>query len=473
LIFKHQFKQLDPDPKIIFFNRSLLLIMPISEDERRAESVNAIGDKLMKRKQYCEAISYYQESVDLMIKVGNTKRAENFAKELEKAIGSYAVQLNNQGDSYMKQKKYQDAMNIYQQAWDVLIKAGEKWVKKYGDEFSKELCASKCKLATEILKPKADALMQQNEWDNAISRYHDLIEFIPESLDAKTNQILRKGLENVYETLADKINREGDQYYKNKQFPEAIERYAKSVLLIEKTSNEARKKNYKEELSKAFAKHAQEINNYGDKLMKEGKYQEAAMLYDQSVGLAEQSGNRGLIQNFTKEKEAAYAKFAQEINNKADELFKVWKYEEAAQVYKNSIEIAVLAQNQKLIDNFTKEYYQALIKWAETKVKEGNEFNINADFSKALSAYKEAALIVEPIKDKKLLKTFTDTLDRIYLDMAEKVKMNAEMHFKQNNYEVAYEKFDFCVMLGDLAHNERKVKEFRKERDRVMEKWEN
>ena len=110
---------------------------------KEAKAVNKQGDKLLKAKNYQDAVNLYIESVRLAQNGGDRKLAEKFQKELDSALGKRSEEINTKGDSLFKQKKYEEAMGVYQKALDLLDKAGETWQKKKGKEFLKELNKSK------------------------------------------------------------------------------------------------------------------------------------------------------------------------------------------------------------------------------------------------------------------------------------------------------------------------------------------
>ena len=333
-----------------------------NELEDEANAVNKMGDKQYKAKNYTEAIKLYVESVKLMKMAGNEKKAENFQKELDEAVRKRAEEINNQGDKLYKDKKYKEAIDVYQSAWDLLQKAGEKWVNKRGKEFQKELTNAKIGYVEKVLQPQAEKHVDEKDWDGAIEVYQEISGIITPEIDEREAKKLDKDMKSVYERWADEVNSHGDKLYKEKNFKEAIPIYAESVRLIEKSDDQKKAKNFKKELSKAFKEQAQEINNIGDDLMKQKEYLKASELYAQSVNIAQESGDEGLVKKFTAEMEKSFEKFAQQINDKGDALYKEKKFEEAAKIYANSVEVAKESNKKRLIDNFQDEFEKAMEK---------------------------------------------------------------------------------------------------------------
>lgn len=438
--------------------------------ERHAEEVNKMGDKLMKRKQFGEAIAYYQDSLNLMLQAGNHRRADSFRQELEKAIASRAAELNKQGDGFYKQRMYKQAMDLYQAAYNMINGIGGKWLQKYGAEFSKELTQAKSKYATEVLQPQVRVLMSSGQWRDALNFYQQLMDFVPAHIDQKTHDQFKAGFYSVYEQWATMINREGDNLYATAQYGKAIDKYAQAVHLIIQTPNNAKIAQFKKELSKAFQNHAQDISNRGSDLVRKGRFQDASVLYEESIQIAKEGKLDKLVALFTKELENAYAKFAEQINARGNELYRQWKYSEAADIFHNSILIAKEAKNSKLVAEFTKQYNSAIEKWAINRRNEANLACNDMNWEKAITVFAEVEEIANKAADKKQAESFIGDLRRIYLNNLTVMKPRADYALSQGKLDDAYKLYDFCVRFATMAQNDRKMKEFREYRDKAMEK---
>ncbi|MCF2138919.1 MAG: hypothetical protein K9W44_02535 [Candidatus Lokiarchaeota archaeon] len=441
-----------------------------NEIVKQAKALNKMGDKMFKKKQYNDAIQYYIESVKLMKSINNTKMAEKYQKELDAAIGKKAEELNNEGDAALKNKDYEKAIEIYEKAWKMLQKAGEKWIKKKGNEFQKELNKSKIQYAEQVLKPAAESAVKEKNWESAVSQYKQILKLIPESVDAKKNKMLLHDLSTVYERWADEVNAKGDAQYKSKDYEAAIESYAKSVRLIEQSDNQKKKKNFRKELSKAFQEHAQEVNNVGDRLWKEKNFAKAADIYAQSVKIAKEAGNEKLIERFSKEMFKAYSEYAKQINNQGDKLFKEKKWEEAADIYVKSVEVARESNNPKLIKNFTKEYEKALEKWAREINSLGDAAMKEKKFDEAMKKYQESVAIITRTGNKGLIKNFTSEYHNACIKLADEINHSGDEKYKAGDYEAAFKLYDKSVQLAEIAENPSKVKKYGKERNKALQK---
>ncbi len=440
-----------------------------NELEKEAKSVNKMGDKLYKNKEYNEAIKLYVESVKLMRMAGNEKAAVDFQKELDQAVGKQSEELNINGDKLFKEKKYEEAIKIYQAAYDLLQKAGEKWMKKRGKEFLTELNKSKIAHA-KIIQAKAEEYAKQKNWDEANKVYSNILDLVTPVVDEKMNKSLYHDNMTVYERWAQEVNKEGDTEYKNKNFEKAILLYSESVKLISKSDNEKKQKEFKKELSEAFSKHAQEINNLGDKLMKEKKYMQASELYAQSVEIAKESGNQKLVDNFTSEMDKAFEKFAQQINTKGDELYKEKKYEAASKIYKNSVEIATESRNPSLIKNFKGEYEKSLEKWAAEVNNIGDQAMKEKKYDNAMENYKQSVDIITDSGNEAKIKNYKGEYMKACLNLAKEINAEGDKLYDSKNYEESYKLYDKSVQLAEISGDKGKIRAFSKERNKALQK---
>lgn len=437
--------------------------------EKEAKNVNKMADRLYKQKKYSEAIKLYNESVKLMKMVGNVKKTETFQLELDNAVGKRSEEINKKGDELFKQKKYKEAIDIYQNAWNFLQKAGAKWQKKLGGSYLKEL--NKSKIAySKILQEKAEKLVKSKEWKEAVNIYKEISSIVSLEVDKKMSKSFEHDKFTVYERWAQEVNTIGDKLYKEKNFEEAIQKYTESVRLIEKSDNNKKKIEFKKELSKTFADHAKDINKLGDKLMKEKKYEQASELYAQSVNIAMESGNQKLVDIFTKEENKAFEKYAQIINEKGDKLFKEKKFEEAAEIYLKSVEIAEESKNKKLLKNFKSEYEKTLKKWAQEINNNGDLAMKQKDFDKAAQNYRTSVEIIKKTNNESLLNKFSEEYRKACLNIAKEVNLEGDRLYKDKQYEEAYNLYDRSVKLAEISGDKGKIKSFTKERNKTLNK---
>ena len=440
-----------------------------NEIEKEAKNVNKMADRLYKKKNYTEAIKLYVESINLMKTVGKMKIVEKFQLERDQAVGKRSEELNKKGDGLFKLKKYQEAIVVYQSAWDLLQNAGEKWLKKLGKSFIKELNKSKLAYA-KIIEDEAEKFVKSSEWKEARKKYEEICDIVKIDVDEKLSKSYKHKKLSVYEKWAQEINKKGDILYKEKKYEEAIDLYTESVRLIERSYNNKLKKEFKKELFKAFSDHAQKINVMGDKYMKEKKYEEASGLYAQSVNIATDAGNQKLIDLFTKEMDKSFEKFSQSINEKGDKLFKAKKFEEAAEIYFKSVELAEESKNKKLIKNFKSEFEKSIDKWANEVNNSGDLAMKQKKYEEAAQNYRKSVEIIKNANNNALLKKYNEEYKKACLNLAKEVNLEGDKLYKEKKYEEAYNLYSRSVNLAEISGDTGKIKSFTKERNKALEK---
>ena len=441
----------------------------VNEIEKEANNVNKMADRLYKQKNYTEAIKLYVESVNLMKTAGKMKKVEEFQLELDQAVGKRSEELNKKGDGLFKLKKYQEAIIVYQSAWDFLQNAGEKWMKKLGKSFLNELNKSKIAYAR-IIEEEAKKFVKSKEWREAINKYQEICDIVKIDVDENMSKSFLHEKLAIYEKWAQEINNGGDLLYKEKKFEEAIDLYTESVRLIEKSDNNKLKKEFKKELFKAFSDHSQKINTMGDNYMKQKNYEKASGLYAQSVNIATDAGNQKLIDIFTKEMDISFEKFSQSINEKGDKLFKAKKFEEAAELYFKSVELAKESKNKSLIKNFKSEYEKCIDKWAKEVNNEGALDMKQKNFDKAAQNYRKSVEIIKNTNNNSLLKKYNEEYKKACLNLAKEVNLEGDRLFNEKKYEEAYNLYSRSVNLAEISGDTSKIKSFTKERNKALEK---
>ena len=351
----------------------------------------------------------------------------------------------------------------------LLQKAGQKWQKKLGRSFLKELNKSK-KAYAKILQDEAEKLVKSKNWRDAIKKYQEICDIITVDVDPKMNKSLTHDKLSIYEKWAQEVNHKGDKLYKEKKYEEAVELYTESARLIEKSDNDKLKKEFKKELFKAFSDQAQKINSMGDKYMKEKKYEKASGLYAQSVNIATDAGNEKLMDMFTKEMNKAFEKYSQSINNKGDKLFKEKKFEEAAEVYAKSVELAEESKNKRLFKNFSAEYDKCIEKWAKNVNSDGDLAMKQKKYDKAAQFYRKSVEIIKKVNNTSLLDKYKDEYKKACLNLAKEVNLEGDKLYKEKKYEEAYKLYSKSVNLAEISGDKGKIKSFTKERNKALEK---
>jgi tetratricopeptide (TPR) repeat protein len=428
------------------------------------EDVNSMADSLYKKKNYAEALSYYEESIELMKKAGNSRKVDNYSKELLKTTEKLAQQVNNEADSLLRAKKYGEAVELYFKSVEMMSRVGKD---RKIQNFKGELQNALIKLSEHLLK-EAESAIKKGKDEDALDLIDEAITRIKMSYDESAIQKIQSKSLKVYEKIADAVNKKGDQAYRNKEWASAIKFYNESIRLIKKSNNEKKLENFQNELKKTFAKNADLINREGDNLYKQGDYEAAIEIYQQSVDAAEAAGNTKQKEKFEAELEKSFEKLAAQVNSEGDKLFKEKRYKEAASKYVRSIQLAENAKKSKLIENFTKELRKTYEKWAKILTQEADDLIKQDNFEGAVEKLAMAIEKMEITGDKRNVEKSREQLTECYERWAEITNSKGDSAYKMKDYEKAYEFYEESVQLANLAKNPKLLKRYRKERDRAM-----
>jgi len=383
-----------------------------------------------------------------------------------KTTEKLAQQINNEADSLYRSKKYEEAVDLYFKSIEIMSRVGkDKQIKNFKEELKDALT----KLAEYRLK-QAESTIIAGDDEKALDYIDEANTKAKMTYDDSTIKKIQEKSQKVYERIADAVNNKGDAAFKKKEWAKAIEFYNTSVRLIKKSKNGKKMNSYENELKKAFAENAAEINKEGDKLYKAGSYEQAIEIYSKSVEAAKAANDEKQAASFQAELEKSFEKFAQLVNSVGDKLFKEKKFEEAASQYVRSIQLAEDARKQKLVENFTKELRSTYEKWSQTLGKEASEFIKKDNYELAVEKLASAIEKMEITGDQRKVEKTREKLTECYEKWAQNENSEGDTAYKMNDYEKAYKFYEESVKLATLAQNPNLLKKFRKERDRCMRK---
>lgn len=434
--------------------------------EAHGKQLNELGDKLYKKKQYREAMNYYVDSVEVMMKLNESRKVDKYTKELRKATKKLAKQINKEADQLLKDKEYEKAIDLYLDSVAYMTKVGDE--KKVGN-YKEELKEALVEYASEQVDHAKD-LAKDEKLDEAEDEIRKAMATIERTEDEAVIKETKEDALKVYEIIADEFNDKGDKAYRDDNYGEAIKLYRKSVTWIKRANDERKTSKYQKELEKAFKKKAKEINNAGDDAYKKGDYDTAIGIYQQSIDNAESAGNTRLVEKYTDELEKAFKKYAKEINDEGDKLYKEKKYNDAAIKYTRSIELAKQSGKQNLVDRFTKELRKTYEKWADDINDEADDLVKDGKFEEAVEKYKKSIEIIHTTGDDKTVGKYVKELRDAYEDWADEMDDKGDDAYKAKKYEEAYQFYEKAVEYAELSHDDRKTKRYRRERDKSLRK---
>ncbi|MHA1378359.1 MAG: tetratricopeptide repeat protein [Candidatus Helarchaeota archaeon] len=434
--------------------------------EKQAEIVNKLGDQLYKQKKYEEAIGYYKESVELITKTGQSKDIEKFEKEIRKTYEKLAIDINKQADQLKKEKKFEEAMEVYTKSIDLMKKT---YNSDKVNEFMKELAKTCGEYAKEINK-QADKEFKLKNYRKSLELYESSIKIADKSNDPKLIKDFTKELYKNYEVIAKQLQDSAEELIDKDNFDEALEKLGNSLRFIQKTGDEDKIEKLEKKISKLYEKHAENINKAGDEAFKNKDYPKAIDIYNNSLEMAKKSQNEKLIDNYQKELDKVFEKYAEQVNKEGDEAFKLGDYEKAEMIYIKSVGLATESGKESLINKYAKELRKTLEKWAKEQKEMAKQALEDKQYEKCIEDYKFALDIIKRTEDEGEIQEYLEDLQDAYEKWSDILNKRGDLAYDAKNYEEAVQIYSKAVDLIEQTENEKKIKKYQKDRDKAMKK---
>lgn len=355
--------------------------------------------------------SRYDESRSLFTQAGVLKPAEKLPKTKIAEIDAILTDLQNketsftrhisEGDASLEAKKLNEAIVSYSNA--LQIKPLEAYPKAQIEKINL-LIADEKKLEAEYAAviSAADMHFAAKKYDEAIASYQKALalkpaEKYPSDKIAESGKLSSdlKALQESY----DKAIANGDNYYKEKDFPNALTAFANAGTL--KPAEAYPKQKVVEiqailDKNKADSQRYQEAVEQAGKLFSEAKYNEALKIYQLALGIKpdekfpqEQIVKINQLLEDQKKLDADYLKLITD----ADTRFKEAKYEESRTLYTNAgnLKPAEKLPKDKVteIDKILEGIQQKELSYT-TSVKEGDAFFADKKYAEAIISYTKA-----------------------------------------------------------------------------------
>ncbi|MHA1732481.1 MAG: hypothetical protein ACTSU5_11090 [Promethearchaeota archaeon] len=433
-----------------------------------ADDVNKLGDKLYREKQYKDAMEYYEQSLEILQRVKSPPalKLKSFKREYKNAVAGFAQEINDIGDKLFEAGNYEEAIEIYAKSVDLIEMSGKSGKVR---NFKSELKESYEKLA-ERHAESARAALEEQEWEQAIAWFEKAAGVASNTGDQKLVSKYKQARLDVYAEWAKTVNKLGDEKFKAREYDQAIKYYVDSVDLARKSEDIKLVREFEAEMGRTFEKQAAIINKIADEAVDSGNYSNAIEIYQQSIEVARRSGNDRLVRRYEEELNAAFEKLAEQVNEMGDRAFADKSFEIAADLYQKSIELAKKSQKEKLVANFQKEYLATFERWADEFVAEGDAALNDRQFEKAVAAYVKALEKIKKVNAPKRQDKIELMIDRAYGEWAQAVNNEGDEKFKAKEYDEAFKLYNRSIELAEEADDQRKVKNFKKERDRCLRK---
>jgi len=477
---KEDMKEKDFDKAIDRLNRALDIYRDLGKEkdktkvakelvkayEKEAELVNKIADNLYKQGKYEEAIERYRESVELITKTGQSKNIQKYEKELRKAYEKLGLDINKRADQLKKEKKYDEAIEIYHESIELMKKT---YNSDKVNEFMKELAKCCQDYAKEINK-KADKEFKSKNYKISLELYEKSVKIADKSNNAKLVSDFTKELHKNYEVIAKQLEESAEDLIDKDNFDEALDQLSNALRFMQKTDDEDKIEKMEKKISKLFEKHAEKINKTGDEAFKNKDYPRAIEIYTDSLEMAKKAQNEKLINNYEKELNKAFEKYAEQVNKEGDEAFKIKDYEKAEMIYSKSVGLAKNSGKDNLVKNYSKELKKTLEQWAKEKKESGKQALKDNQFEKAIEDYEFAYEVIKRTDDEDEIKDYLKDLQNAYEKWADVLNKRGDLAYDAKNYEEAVQIYSKAVDIIEKTEDEKKIKKYRKDRDKAMKK---
>ncbi|MFX0136058.1 MAG: tetratricopeptide repeat protein [Candidatus Hodarchaeota archaeon] len=434
--------------------------------EKQAEAINKIADELFKQKKYEESINYYRQSVELIKETSKKKDQSKYDKELRKSYENFAQEINKQADQMKKEKNYDEAISLYQKSIDLMKKA---YNSDKVNEFMKELGKTAGEHAKDINK-QADREFKQKNYKKSLELYEKSVEVADKSNDAKLISNLTKDLYKNYEILAEDLEESAEKLIDEDKFDEAIDQLSNALRFIEKTRDEKKEKKLRKKISKVYEDNAEKINKAGDEAFKRNDYEKAIDIYHSSCEMAKESQNQKLIDNYGKELNKSFEKYAEVVNKQGDEAFEAKDYEKAEMIYIKSLGLATESSKESLINKYSKELRKTRETWAKTIKENAEQALKDGQYEISIRHFEQALDVIKRTEDEEEINDYLKDLQDAYEEWADKLNKRGDNAYDAKNYEQAVELYSKAFDLIEKTEDEGKIKKYRKDRDKAMKK---
>ncbi len=326
---------------------------------RKYETLIKFGDQLAAERDYQSAIDSYESATEL-------KPSEMYPREqiallrskinaIEEINQSYALQLRL-ADEHFQNKSYSSAIASYEKAQ--AIKPNDTYpaiqIEKVKSLVREKQAEERLQAQFNLRLREGDELMQNENYNKAISAYQDALDLKPS--EAYPREQIIAAREEISKLEMDNINKQyettlsiADQLFKNKEYDAAIEAYEAAIDLKPDNNYSLRQIQQINEMRRREKVKEQEYNSYveqANNYYNNSKYSQAIAAYEKASE-AQPAQTYPLeqirkINNLIARKENIKQEFASlqntyaEVIQKGDALYRSTEYEQARAYYQHA-----------------------------------------------------------------------------------------------------------------------------------------
>jgi tetratricopeptide (TPR) repeat protein len=337
-----------------------------NRDQAKAQDLNAQGDKLYNDKNYVGAIAKYEAAEQ---QCPTSRKTDTYKNNIASALNQQGIELFSQG-------KYAEAAEKQGQAYS-------KCSSGYSSEQAFKDNRDQAK--AQVLNDEGNKLHNGKKYSEAINKYQQAYNTCTESRNRDTYSTNKSKSQTEIDAI--NLNNEGDSLFTQGKYAAALvkyqEAYDKSQVEDEYLKYSANKKKAQTEID------AINLNNEGDRLFIQGKYNEAITkhkaAYDKSQVTAEKQ------KYSTNQTKVQVEVDAIALNDAGDKLFNEEKYNDALGKYQEAYNKSQITKEKNIYDT-NKVKVQTIINklsvldtlWNEAWDAENDEENDRSEEAKEL-----------------------------------------------------------------------------------------
>ena len=478
------------------------LLADIKKNQETFNKLVAEGDKAVGSELYDDAISKYEQALNLIKDPGvqkklddaKAKKAEKEKSEADaKAKQEAFDKLVAEADKLFDTQKYEEAKSKYQEALTVIAGA-EKPTKRIAeiDGILKKLeeeNARKAKLEEDFKKliNEADALFEKKDWETAKTKYKAALDLKP-SEEYPKNQIdrINKEMEAAKAEAAKNeqyksLMAEAGTLMNQKKYEEARSKY-NEALGVKPGEQEPKDKIAEIEKILADQKNAAEREKQYNDLMAEGNafvsskdYTAALERFEKALGVksgdAEAQKKIDEVKKLLADQQKAVEleKQFQDLVAKGDQSFNAKSYQDAKTSYMRALDLKPdegVKAKIKQCDEFIKKTEDAAAQKAkyDAAVKAADDLFAQKNYKSAMEKYQEALSIIEDDYPKGRISECKQKLEEIASaaekeEKFQKLIAEGDAAYGNKEYQNALSKFKEAIAIKPDAGITKKINE--------------
>ncbi len=373
-------------------------------------------------------------------------------------------QLNEKADGLYENEKFGEAIRLYTESIEMAKKAGKD---RKAKRYTKELQDSIDALA-EKMNEEGDQLFKEEKYKKSMDAYEKAWSLIQKAGSGLFKDIKRRSYRKEYykakEKYCEEVLRPRIQgLIDNEKWEEAESIYKEMIEKISANVDSSKNQDYKEEMNDFYEDWADFINEKGDKALKNDDFESAVDYYTQARKLINKTDDHRKIKKFKKELAKAYKNRSKEINHKGDELMKQEDYKEAVNLYETSFDLAQEAENDFLMGRYEKELEKAYKKRGKEINKKADKLLDQEKYEDAIKLYAESVQMVKNANSTLFTKLYEREYKKSLKEWGKKLNERGDTAMANENWKKAAQIYQTAYNVIKKSEDQDLIQDFYQE----------